>query len=163
MKDKIETIIQGKRHVVRAVRLVDGNVAYHIYDYPYINDLPESRIVKLANELGLSSTNGFVWYGLNNFEDLRTTDTKCNCIGTDSHLPIVRVNKLLNAYSNSLLDLKDEELKHMVNIVNTYVETKEQHMARCGTMDDTDDQKLVLSLLGSLVRTMEMTLASTGK
>lgn len=71
MKTRIETIIQGKRFVARAVKLHDDNVGFHIYDYPDVNGLPESRVTKLAQEFGLENSKNFIWYGKDHFERIQ--------------------------------------------------------------------------------------------
>ena len=162
MKDKVETIIQGKRFIARAVKLHDDNVGFHIYDYPDINGLPESRVTKLAQEFGLENSKNFIWYGKDHFERLqaKANQTRTGMSGravitevgenppiAEHHVPLDRLVKMIGEHSKGAEVLDDDVLQQMLAHVSTFVETKDVQVAHNGVAMTIDEQRMALALL----------------
>lgn len=181
MKDKIETVIQGKRFVARAVKLHDNNVGFHIYDYPDVNGLPESRVTKLAQEFGLENSKNFIWYGKDHFEriqaeldriDRRNRSTQRNGINgrpnmtsraviTDvvsepqspfeHHIPFARISHILGDHYRGVNPLEDDVLKQIITHTQEHVETRGKEVAHQGQSMSISEQRYLLSILRSVL------------
>ena len=167
MRDKIETIIQGKRHVARAVKQPDGKVAFHIYDFPDINGLPESRITKLASEFGLENSKDFIWYGREYFEKLYSgSKSRRNCMTgraviTDAlkdnqssfghYIPFAHVSHILGAHCRGVDLLEDVLLKQIVTSTQEHVEKRRKELAHQEQSMSIDEQRHLLNILHSVL------------
>lgn len=166
MKDRIETIIQGKRFVARAVKLHDDNVGFHIYDYPDINGLPESRVTKLAQEFGLENSKNFIWYGKDHFERLqaeanqkRTGMSGRSVIseltkGTspyEQHIPFARISHILGDHFRGINPLDDDVLKQIIEHAQQHVERRGKEVAHQGHSMSINEQRYLLGILRSVL------------
>lgn len=167
MRDKIETIIQGKRHVARAVKQPDGKVAFHIYDFPDINGLPESRITKLATEFGLENGKDFIWYGREHFEKLYSESKSMRNSMTgravisdalnnnqspfEHHVPFARISHILGDHFRGVNLLEDDVLKQIVTHTQEHVEKRGKEVAHQGQSMSINEQRYLLSILRSVL------------
>lgn len=166
MKDKVETIIQGKRYVARAVQQPDNKVAFHIYDFPDINGLPESRITQLAKEFGLENSKNFIWYGRDHFEKLygqqqqaRTgmsgrsviTELTQNTSPYEHHIPFARISHILGDHFRGVNPLEDDVLKQIIEHTQQHVERRGKEVAHQGHSMSINEQRYLLSILRSVL------------
>lgn len=167
MKDKIETVIQGKRHVARAVKQPDGKIAFHIYDFPDINGLPESRITKLATEFGLENNKDFIWYGREHFEKLYGESKTARNVMTsravitdavsepqspfEYHIPFARISHLLGDHFRGVNPLEDDVLKQIIKHTQDHVEKRGKEVAHQEQSMSIGEQRYLLSILRSVL------------
>ena len=173
MRDKVETVIQGKRHVARAIKQPDGKIAFHIYDFPDINGLPESRITKLATEFGLENSKDFIWYGREHFEKLYG-ESKATCNGLsgrammhsravitdvvsepqspfEHHIPFARISHLLGDHFRGVNPLEDDVLKQIIKHTQDHVEKRGKEVAHQEQSMTIGEQRYLLSILRSVL------------
>lgn len=172
---------KAKRFVARAVELHDNNVGFHIYDYPDVNGLPESRVTKLAQEFGLENSKNFIWYGKDHFEriqaeldriDRRDRYTPRNGINgrpnmtsraviTDAvnepqspfehHIPFARISHLLGDHFRGVNPLEDDVLKQIIKHTQDHVEKRGKEVAHQEQSMSIGEQRYLLSILRSVL------------
>lgn len=160
MKDKVETIIQGKRFVARAVQQPDGKVAFHIYDFPDINTLPESRVTKLAHEFGLKDSRNFIWYGKVHFEKLYGEGHHARSVIAEltkdmpPHVrsnPFAHIARILDTHSLDVNPLDDDALKQIVEYTDQHIEKRTKEISLKGQSLSIVEQIYALNLLRRLL------------